>query len=76
MLERLILWLGWRRAVDRGAGGRGGGVFRACRGRGVGWELLDGDGDEVGGDIGDHHVLAARGHFRVPVGVSLGRHPL
>lgn len=37
-------------------------------------ELLYGDGDEVGGDVGDHHVLAARRHFGVPVGVSLSRH--
>lgn len=41
----------------------------------MGWELLDGDGDEVGGDVCDHHVRAARRHFRVPVGVSFGRHP-
>lgn len=69
-----LLWLGWRGAVDASAGGRGGGVFRASRGRGVGWELFDGDGDEVGGDVSHHHVLAARRHFGVPVGVSLSRH--
>lgn len=41
----------------------------------MGWELLDGDGDEVGGDVCDHHVLAAGGHFGVPVGVSFSRDP-
>lgn len=42
----------------------------------MGWKLLDGDGDEVGGDVCDHHVLAAGGHFRVPAGVSLSRNPV
>lgn len=73
--EGLNLRLGWRRAVRSGTGGRAAGLFRASRGRRVGWELLDGDGDEVGGDVRDHHVLAAGCHFGVPVGVSFGRDP-
>lgn len=74
-----LLWLGWRGVIRGGAGGRGGGVFGASGGRGRaggrGGELLYGDGDEVGGDVSDHHILAARRHLRVPVGVSLGGHP-
>lgn len=75
VFQGLILWLGWRRAVHRAAGGWAAGLFQASRGRCVGWELLDGDGDEVGGDVCDHHVLAAGGHFGVPVGVSFSRDP-
>lgn len=75
-----LLWLGRGGVFGGGAGRRGGGVFGAGRGgRGRagsrGGELFYGDGDEVGGDVGDHHVLAARCHFGVPVGVPLGRHP-
>lgn len=82
-----LLWLG-RGGVFRGGAGRrsggggrggGGGLLGAGRGGGGagGWggELFDGDGDQVGGDVSDHHVLAAGRHLRMPVGVSLGRHP-
>ena len=74
-----LLWLGWRGVIRGGAGGRGGGVFGAGGGRGRaggrGGELFYGDGDKVGGDVSDHHIFAARCHFRVPVRVSLCRHP-
>lgn len=33
-------------------------------------ELLDGDGEQVGGDVGDDHVGAAHRHLRVPVRVA------
>lgn len=70
-----FLWLGWRGVIRGGAGGRGGGIFRVSGGRGRGGELFYGDSDKVGGDISDHHILAARRHFWVPVGVSLSWHP-
>lgn len=37
----------------------------------MGGELFNGDGEEVGGDVSDHHVFTAGRHLRVPVGVSL-----
>ena len=38
-------------------------------------ELLDGDGEQVRGHVGHHHVGAAGGHLRPPVGVPLAEAP-
>lgn len=77
----VFLWLG-RGGLFSGVARDGwGGVFGGGSGGGgwaggVGGELLYCDREQVGGDIGDHHILAARCHLRSPVRVALGGDPL